>query len=176
MGGGDNTGGGAAAAKLIPRFSLVVPRPIVPIVPSVVVLWHGSHCTAQGIGSVQGAFCILIPEWSCCPLIITGMHTHNHAHHSVCCRWHQHQCEGRQHSTTLCLLFCLVLTCLWTRSLVLRVQQQDVKLYKRIKLDRIKWLQHRIRCNNIHIPVFPDNWHSINISIHLNILVSSLHP
>lgn len=73
------------------------------------------------------------------------------------------------------LIVCLVLTCLWTRSLVLRAQQQDVKLLPK-KLDRIKWLQHRIRCNNIHTPVFPDNWHSINISIHLNILVSSLHP
>lgn len=73
------------------------------------------------------------------------------------------------------LIVCLVLTCLWTRSLFLRAQQQDVKLLPK-KLDRIKWLQHRIRCNNIHTPVFPDNWHSINISIHLNILVSSLHP
>lgn len=26
---------------------------------------------------------------------------------SVCCRWHQHQCEGRQCSTTLWLLFAL---------------------------------------------------------------------
>lgn len=44
------------------------------------------------------------------------------------------------------------------------------------KLDRIKWLQHKIGCNNIHIPVLPDDWCSINISIHLNILVPSLHP
>lgn len=165
MGGGDNTGGAAAAAgtKLLSIFQRFFQG------PSCQLLWHCSHITSQTIHSVQGPFSILIFRLKL--VAITGIP-------------YPPQCVLQMASAPVwrkaiqyytLFIVCLVLTCLWTRSLFLRAQQQDFKLLTK-KLDRIKWLQHRIGCNNIHTPVFPDNWHSINISIHLNILVSSLHP
>lgn len=162
MGDGDNTGGGAVAASatLLPIHCLLRG-------PSCRLLWHLSHLAPRATPSVQVHS---LSSFRMKFVALAGIHTHHNVLQMASAPvWR----KAIQYYTLL--IVCLVLTCLWTRSLFLRAQQQDVKLLPK-KLDRIKWLQHRIRCNNIHTPVFPDNWHSINISIHLNILVSSLHP
>lgn len=168
-GGGDNTGGAAAAvgAKLLPGYPVNSSRDPCACCRGTDSLRHFTTCTAgwqAGLHPPFSSSLALVPAaGSGPPQCVLQM-----ASAPV---WR----KAMQHYTLL--IVCLVLTCLWTRSLLLlkRAQQQDVKLLPK-KLDRIKWLQHRIGCNNIHIPVLPDDWCSINISIHLNILVPSLHP